>query len=152
MSTGLERGCLKESGRSPGRPQPRQRRVQVFSPPSRPLAFPEIVTKRSLVFAQIVSPHGKTSPGRFTLALIVLLGSTCNCAELRAVAVTSSQIPRSPQRTAPRSGAAHAAAALEAILGTPTHANHRPSCNSLRTLTEQEASACVIRRKVQTAT
>lgn len=109
MSTGLKRGCLKEPGRSPGRPQPQPRHVQVFMPPPRLLAFPEIVTKRSLVFAQIVSPHGKTSPGWFTLAFIVLLGSTSNCTELRAtapaprgctpVAITSSHIPRSPPRT-----------------------------------------------------
>lgn len=117
MSTGLKHGCLKEPGQSPRRPQPQPRRVQVFMPPPRLLAFPEIVTKRSLVFAQIVSPHGKTSPGWFTLAFIVLLGSTSNCTELRAsapaprgctpVAITSSHTPRSPLRTENRPQVRH---------------------------------------------
>lgn len=73
MSTGLKRSRLEEPGRNPEHPQPQPHHVQVFIPPPRLLAFPEIVMKRSLVFAQIVSPHGKTSPGWFTLAFIALL-------------------------------------------------------------------------------
>lgn len=145
MSVGLKRSRLKEPGRGPGHPQPQPHHVQVFMPPPRLLAFPEIVMKRSLVFAQIVSPHGKTSPGWFTLAFIVLLGSTSDCTELRTsvsaqcgrtpVAITSSHIPRSPpedkEPTQPRSNL---------FLGRRhMQANRRPSRSSSRTLTERQA-------------
>lgn len=122
-------------------------------PPPRLLAFPEIVMKRSLVFAQIVSLHGKTSPGWFTCLLLVFSAVLLKCTELHTsdpahrsrtpVAITSSHIPQSPPRTknhprarrhlrrGPRSNP---------FLGRRSmQAKRQPSGSSLRTLTEREA-------------
>lgn len=162
MSAGLKRSRLKEPGRNPGHPQPQPYHVQVFMPPPPLLAFPEIVMKRSLAFAQIVSPHGKTSPRWFTLACIVLLGSTSDCTDLRTFAwphACSNNIrthpTKPPEGKEPSPGltAPTPRPRSNLFLG-PMRANHRPSCSSLRTLTDFIPVWCEIRRKLrmQTAT